>query len=491
MRRRLLSSSAWAIAGNSGQYVVVFFLLVYLAHILSPRDFGLMATVSIGLDLGTRIARWGQVELLQQERYRTDAARNQSLRLSLAIALACCALFVALARPAGVYFGSPELEIMIYMCAPVFLFTATGSTAEAVLRSEFRFKLLAYRSTVATLIGAGAAIAMANMGYGALTLAVQRLVQACVSGLWIWTAVDWRPSVRRHIGWSGALATEGASVMAGTLMPIAVPRTIDLFVGFFMGPVMLGLMRVAFRINEFVGQLVVMPLVSVANAELSATARDKLAMRRSYLRLTQASALLMCPALIGLTLVAEEAIPFIFGKQWLGAVPFVEIIGLLALVAPINYYFASAMIALGQSRTVLRQGAVQLALGAGLTLGAAQHSLVAIAWAHVARGAIVGVLNMRDMHRHMGLLVGALLRSMAVPWLATAVMAAGIVAARATLPLDAVFGPVRLLLLIGVGGASYAVAIGVIARIGLWPDHASMLRQIMRAKDKVAPQASG
>lgn len=491
MSRRLLSSSAWAIAGNSGQYVVVFFLLVYLAHILSPRDFGLMATVSIGLDLGTRIARWGQVELLQQKRYRTDAARNQSLRLSLAIALVCCAVFVALARPAGAYFSSPELETMIYLCAPVFLFTATGSTAEAVLRSQFRFKLLAYRSTVATLIGAGVAIAMANMGYGALTLAVQRLVQACVSGLWIWTAVDWRPSLSRRIGWSGALAKEGASVMAGTLMPIAVPRTIDLFVGFFMGPVMLGLMRVAFRVNEFIGQLVVMPLVSVANAELSTTAQEPPAMRRSYLRLTQASALLMCPALIGLTMVAEEAIPFIFGKQWLGAVPFVEIIGLLALVAPINYYFAPAMIALGQSRMVMRQGAVQLALGAGLTLLAAHYSLVAIAWAHVARGTIIGALNMMDMRRHMGLAVGTLMRSMAVPWLATAAMALGIMAARAALPLDALAGPVRLLVLIGVGGASYAGALGLIARIGLWPDHAPILRQIMRLRAKTANQAPG
>jgi O-antigen/teichoic acid export membrane protein len=101
-RSRLLSAALWSITGNSTQYAIVFGLLIYLAHVLSPHDFGLMATVSIGLDLGTRIARWGQVELLQQKQYRTDDARNQSLRLSLGIAFICCLTFAALALCAGI-----------------------------------------------------------------------------------------------------------------------------------------------------------------------------------------------------------------------------------------------------------------------------------------------------------------------------------------------------------------------------------------------------
>lgn len=490
MSSRLLSSSIWSIAGNSAQYSVVFFLLVYLAHILTPHDFGLMATVSVGLDLGTRIARWGQVELLQQKRYRTDAARNQSLRLSLLVAILFAGLSMALARPIGAYFHSRDLETMVYLCAPVFLFSATGSTAEAVLRSEFKFNVLAYRSTVATLIGAAVAIAMANMGYGALTLAVQRLVQAVVSGLWIWTAVDWKPSLSRHIIWSRDLVKEGASVMTGTLLPVAVPRIIDLLISIFMGPYMLGLIRVATRINEFVGQMVVMPLVSIANAELSNAAHDTKAMQRSYLRLTQASALLMCPALIGLTLVAPEAIPLIFGKQWAESVPFVEIIGLLAIVAPINYYFAPAMIAVGQSREVMRQGVMQITLGSIFSGIAAQISLVAIAWAHVARGAIVSLFNIFDLRKHMGLPLATLARSMAVPYLATGAMALAIMTARILLAVEHMAPAFRLFLLIGIGGLTYAIALAIISIVGLWPDHSLILDRVLPFRRKPTQTSS-
>lgn len=478
MRPRLLSSALWAMAGNSGQYVIVFGLLVYLAHVLTPRDFGLMATVSVGLDIGTRVARWGQVELLQQDRYRSDGCRNQSFRLSLLIALPFAGAFLALAEPMSRWFASDELMWMMVVCAPVFLFLATGSTAEAVLRSQFKFKVLAFRSTVSALIGAAVAVALASLGFGALTLAVQRLVQAVVSGLWIWTAVDWRPSLRRALPWSWPMVREGASVMAGTLVPVALPRSIDLLVGAFLGPVMLGLMRVGFRVNEFVGQLVVMPLVSVGQAEFARVASQLDSMRRSYLRLTQASALAMCPILIGLTWTAPEAIPLLFGDQWHDAVLFVEIIGLLALVAPINYYFAATMVALGQSRRVVRQGLFQLVLGVVLTAAAAQISLTAVAWAHVLRGLGVSLFNIRDLGAHMGLRIGALGRSLAPPYVATGVMSLALLGTR-MLPVLAEASPLaRLIVMTGIGAAAYGATLILLARAGAWPDHSVVTDRI-------------
>lgn len=486
MRSRLVSSALWAMAGNGTQFTVVFLLLVYLARILEPRDFGLMATVSIGLDLGTRIARWGQVELLQQARYAGDDYRNQSLRFSLALGILFTLIFAAGAVPLGRLYQSPELTLMMLLCAPVFIFSATGSTPEAVLRGEFRFKTLAMRTSVSTFIGAFVAIIFANLGYGALTLAIQRIVQAACAGIWVWTAVDWRPSWRLRERWSPELAREGGSVMIGTLLPVAVPRTIDLLVGLFMGAAVLGIIRVAFRINEFVGQIVVMPLVAVANAELSARVHDRALMCQSYLRLTQASAIMMCPALIGLSLVAPEAMLFLFGPKWGATIPFVEIIGLLALVAPVNYHFASAMVAVGQSKLIVRQGLWQVVLGIGLTFIAAQYSLVAIAISHVVRGTFIGLLNIRDLRRHIGLGLPQLLRSMAIPYLATLCMTVAIVGVRYgfawSLP-----PMMRLLLLCATGGVSYLIALRVLAHIGLWPDYHLLADKMLPARWRRRP----
>jgi O-antigen/teichoic acid export membrane protein len=468
LKSRFASAAIWSIAGSGVQYTVTFLLLVYLAHILSPHDFGLMATVSIGLDLGTRIARWGQAELLQQKRYRTDEAQNQSFRCSLLIGALLALAFVIAAPALGRLYASDMLVTLAYMCAPICLFSATSGTAEAILRRDYKYHVLAVRNTIGTLIGAAVAIAMTSMHFGAEALAMQKLVQTALSAIWLWAAVDWRPSLRLRLPRVPGLFREGTSVMFGTLMPLLVPRTIDLFVGFFLGPAQLGIMRVAFRISEFVGQLVVMPLASVANTKLSTQADDLPGMQRSYLRLTHASAGLMCPILIGLSLVAEEAIPLLFGHQWVSSVPFVQVIGLIGLVAPINYYFPAAMMALGQSKMLFRQGIVQVIVGVTLAAIASQISLLAIAVAHVLRATIIAIHNIYDLKRHMKLPLTQLFAWLAAPYAGTLVMAIAIPVVRLALPPG--LSPLLTLgILIPAGALAFGGTVALGSGLKLWP----------------------
>jgi O-antigen/teichoic acid export membrane protein len=203
-------------------------------------------------------------------------------------------------------------------------------------------------------------------------------------------------------------------------------------------------------------------------------------MRRTYLGLTQVSAALMCPVLIGLGLVAPEAIPLIFGDKWRACVGLVQILSLVALAAPVNYYFSAAMVALGHSRLVLRQGVLQLVLGLGLAAAAAQISLSAVLIANVVRATVVAVANILDVRRRMELSLADLWRSMAPPYVSTAAMTVGVIATRSLL---AAAGPLdRLAILSGVGGGIYVVCFWLGGRIGLWPAKTSMIEAMTRRR---------
>ena len=434
-----------------------------------------MATVAIGLDLGTRIARWGQIELLQQPQYRSDAARNHAMRLSIAVATMLTALFIVSAEPLGRYYVSPELPNMIYLSAPVFLLSASSATAEAILRNDFRFKQLAYRNTISTLIGGSVAILLAIRGYGALALAAQQLVQAIVVSIWSWAVVSWRPRIVHSLPLVPDQTAQGATVMAGLLLPQLVPRTFDLFVGLSLGPVALGIMRVAYRFNDFVGQLVWVPLVGVASAQLSSTTDNLREMRLSYLKLTQVSAIITCPLLVGVGLVAPEAVPVLFGANWEASIPLVQISALLAFVMPVNYYFASAMVALGQRRVIIRQALVDVALAVILATAAAHVSLLAVASAMVLRAALTSVMNTLDLSHHLRVRFIDLATTLAPPFAATIVMAAGVTLVRELL---SPVSPIPTLAILTLSGmAAYVGILWLGARFSLWPDFGAAIRR--------------
>lgn len=468
MASKIGRAAFWAIAGSGVQNLTSFGLLLYLAHVLAPRDFGLMATVAVGLDLGLHVARWGQSELIQQDRYDTEEHRTQGLLTSLAVSALFAGLFLVIAQPLALHYGTPELAVMFYLCAPIFVLSAPRSIAEAMLRRMFRFRLIAVRNNVTTVVGALVAILLVMRGYGPLALAIQRLVQTILSTVWIWVAVAWRPRLAR-LRYAPDLFGEGARLMAGTVLPLLVPRTIDFLVGFLLGPAQLGLMRIALRVNDFVAQTVIIPLVGVASAEMGGLSRNREELRRAYLRLTQASAGLMCPALIGLALVAPEAVPLLFGPQWHDSVPLVRIASLLALVAPVNYYFMPVMVAVGESRLVLRQGIFQTAIGIVLAAVGAAISLPAVIAAHVARGLIVSLYNIVDLKRYVGLSYRTLGGSMAPPLAGSALMVAAVLSTRAAL--GPTLPPVeRLLICLVVGVFAYLGTIHIGSSSGWWPN---------------------
>jgi len=478
---RVARASLWAMAGGTSQYVITFGLLVYLAHVLSPRDFGLMATVTIGLELGMQVVRWGQVELLQQHRYQNDDARNQVLRTSLLIGLAFAGAFLLLARPVAAAYQAPILVPMFTLCAPIFLLTALHATADGLLRSEFRFRKLAYRGSIASILGGMVAIGLAAGGYGALALAAQRLVQASVSAIWVWSAVAWRPRLRGHVRFSGNLLRDGRHTMVGSILPTLVPRSIDLLISITLGPVQLGLYKIAFRIFEFAAQLAIMPLVSVAGAQLGRLGGDHAALRRSYLRFTQVSASMLCPLMIGFAIVAPEAVPLLFGTHWTSSVPLVQMVSILALTAPPNYFFPAAMVALGQSRMIIRQGIVQVVVGLGLAAIAVQYSLVAVLISQIIRGVLLTAYNFFDLRRLAGLRLRDAARAMAPPYVATGAMGTVMIGLRFGLA-DHVSPIVLLAILIASGAIVYVATIIAGVRLGWWPGFLDVIERALPAR---------
>ena len=382
------------------------------------------------------------------------------------------------AEPAERLFEAPHLAEVLRLLAPVCLLQCLGGVHEAWLRRSFGYRALAGRTFGAALAGSLAAAALAALGYGIYALVAQRLATVFVMTALVWFSYRWLPGFHFRFDEARRLLRTGFEIMAATVMNMIGPRIVDAVVGLFLGVELLGQLRIAWRIVDFVNQLTFQPVVSVALSSLSRLQADRAAVRRAFLRFVQISGLATIPVFVGLALIAEPLFDLMLGPQWAPAVPLFQILVLVSLAAPINFFFAPAMIAVGATRTVFRQAVLQLVLTATLATLGAQIGLRTVLAAHVLRSYIVSGFNIAALKRHAGLPIRDLVHTLVPAVSAAAAMAAAVLARQHFYPdLDLWAG---LAADIALGIAVYAAVLmaGDFARI--WPRHIRGLTALFR-----------
>lgn len=478
-------SSFWMMAGNAGQQVFGFLVFIYLARVLTPADFGTIALAYVVTDILTQFGRLGQVEALQQRTELDRETASTAFWLLQGTGVLFSIAVYLLAGPVERLFAAPHLADVLRLLAPVCLLQCLGGVHEAWLRRGFGYRALAGRTFGAALAGSLAAATLAALGCGIYALVAQRLVMVLTMTALVWISYRWLPDFSFRFDEARRLLRTGFEIMTASIMNLIGPRVVDAIVGLFLGVALLGQLRIAWRIVDFVNQLTFQPVLGVALSSLSRLQNDKPALRRAFLRFVQVSGLATIPVFVGLALIAVPLFDLMLGPQWAPAVPLFQILVLVSLAAPVNFFFAPTMIAVGATRTVFRQAMLQFVLTAGLAALAAQIGLKAVLAAHVLRTYIMSVLNIAALRRHADLPVFETVRTLVPAACAAAAMAAAVLARQVLYPIADPW--MALLADIALGAAVYTAVLlaGDFARI--WPRHirnlGALAREVLRRED--------
>ena len=474
LKQQIFRGSFWIFVGNAGQQAFSLFLFVYLARVLNPVDFGIVALAAVVLDFVIAGGRCGQIEVLQRRTQSDNIIDSTSFWLlqALGVLLSVCILLSA--RPLALAASTPLLESTLYLLAPLPFIQNVGAVHEARLRRNFKYRALAMRNVLATMSGGIVALWLAHRGRGIEALIAQRLVYAAVTTVAVWISVGWKPSFRFDTAAAPTLLRSGKDIALATLIGMANPRIVDAMVGFMLGAHWLGYLKLAWRAADFVTQFAVQPITSVALSTFSRFQHDTAGLKRAYLRMTQIMALVVLPIFAGLALIAPVFIPLTFGAKWHDSIILLQLLGVMYFAAPITYFFAPALNAVGATSTVLRQGMGQLVLTLVLTAIGAQWGVVPVMVAHVLRAYIVSGYNLAALKRHVGFSLQELSARMLPIGAAIAGMAVVVSALKAlSLPPWAFIAVATV-----CGSAAYVGIFFAGDFLRLWPGYTGQLRAV-------------
>ncbi len=466
LRAGVASGVRWGTFDQVAQTVLRMATTVLLSRLLDPRDFGLVAIALVVVNLAELLSGLGFGAALV---HRKDLRREHvavAFTLSGAFGFVLAGATALSAWPAAAFFDEADLRRILPVLGLVFVCKGLELTPNDMLRRSLLFGPYYVTSTVSTVVASGAGLAMAAAGLGVWSLVGLALVESALA-----SALAWVVALRAGV-WKPALSLERRAIRE--LLPYSSYVTASLFVAYgqvngdnlLIGKVLgarpLGYYNLAYRVMFLPLQKFGQVLTATFVPALSAVSDDPPRLRAAYLRVNQYAALVFLPVTVGMAVTAPQAVPVLFGREWLPAVRPLQLLALGGAVISLNRLRGALWLAIGKPKWDLWLNVMALCLYIpGFAVGV-QFGITWVALAFLVAATLEAPIVLMVVARGLGVGWIDVLRPLAPVVMATAAMAAGAAAAGRLME---GFGaePVQLAVMVLAGAVVYLVALRLLA----------------------------
>ena len=482
MRWRILSGLAWKVASQIFRQLARVAVVVVLARLLTPAEYGLAAMVLVFSSLVLIFTDLALGAALVQRETLTERDRSTVFWTSVAAGVGFTALGIALSWPLAAFYGEPEVQPLFAALSVSFLITALGTAHSALLNREMRFKSLELRMMAGTFVGGTVGVVVAVAGYGAWAIITQQLAIAFVSTALLWVFSPWRPRFAFSVASLRSLGGFSANVF-GTRVLFYLNRKLDhMLIGRFLGASALGAYAVAYNVMLMPLSRIAQPVVEVLFPAMSRIQDDRPRMAAMWLRANRMIGAISIPAMVGLMLVAPEFVATLFGSRWEEAVPVIQILAWVGLLQSLQRLNSSVLQACDRTGTLLRYSIVVLVASVIAFVGGLHWGIVGVAAGYAISSTVVEPYYAWITARVLDVRAAEYARSLAGVAQATLGMAAVVLAAKLWLVSPDLAAGIRLAIYVVLGVATYLL-------LAAWraPELRADLRGLRRIRS-AAPQ---
>ena len=322
-RQRALSALKWSVSGDVAEQVIRAGYAIVLARLLSPREFGLVAMVTVITQFVISIADLGFEEALVQWPDVSEAHRSSVFWLTLVVGAGLAVALFAGAQSIAAFYGVQEVAPLAALLSALFVLTAAGTVPRAIVTRQLDFQSVAWLQCVTAVLACTCAVTLAWRGFGALSLAADLLLTEALETLLYFAASAWRPRLACRFAALRELFSFSGYRVAGRTVTFSTQLD-RLLIGKFLGSGALGLYGRAYNLTRIPLLYATRSISKVMFPSLVQIQGDVHRVGDVYLRTVGGVALLTFPMCMGLFAAAEPLIVGILGPQWREAVPITD-----------------------------------------------------------------------------------------------------------------------------------------------------------------------
>lgn len=379
MRNAFLRGMLFSAIGRYSSVLAMIAVNAVLSRLLTPKDFGQVALVTVAAVLLDQVAQAGLQPAVIQDQSLTKGQLRVIFNYSLIFSFSGCLLLGALGVIIGTVSGNTTYSGIAWALAPGVLFKGAAAVPTGLLLKEHRFASVNVSLLVSSIVGGGLSIWAAVSGWGVFALPVQTGITSLVSlvvllsitRIWVTRSLD-KSVISRVIGF--------ASRQFAFNLVNYVSRNLDtLLVGRFLGTTALGNYNKAYTLVTYPNGAFLGLITPVLQPVLARHQDNVQVIRHAYLKLVHVLSTVGLAVSVFMAVGAEPLVLTLFGSQWEEAILPCRILSATVWVQMTMSSTGAVFQARNKPRLLLITGIIgAIILGCAIIIGVLVGSIVSV-----------------------------------------------------------------------------------------------------------------
>jgi PST family polysaccharide transporter len=381
--RQSLRGGAILIVARGVNAVVQIGSVLFLARLLTPEDYGLVAMVAALTAFGPALVDLGTRDAVAQRPTLTEGEASTLFWITAGVGCACALAISAAAPLIARFYNEPRLVPIAIASSLTFVLLGLTAQHQGLLRRGLMFRELAIIDIAANVLSACGAVTLAYCGFGYWALVTRSLTLCLLTLLATWLFCRWLPGAPSMTSGVRDMIKLGLN-QSGFVATDFIARSSDrVTVGRGLGARVLGLYQNAIFIYDQVIDILVHPLHQVAVSSLSKLQHDRVELRRAWAKALSSLAFVAMPAFGILAVSSSDLIVFVLGDKWVQSGALLSVLALRGMAQSVERTLGWLHVAAARTDRWLRWGIVATCFQLGALLCGLPFGPFGVVWAHV------------------------------------------------------------------------------------------------------------
>ena len=393
LKKKTAKGVIWSSVERFSVQGVQFLVMLVIARILDPKDFGLVGMLAVFLAVAQSLIDSGFSQALIRKQGRTDVDNCTVFYFNIVVSLFLYFVLFAIAPWVAAFYEEPQLTDLMRVLCLVVVINSFAVVQRAIYTATINFKTQAKASFFAAIFSGVVGIIMAKTGYGVWSLVCQQILNAFLNTCLLWIYSNWVPRFVFSKNSFVELFSFGSKLLISGLIDTIYCNLFPLIVGKIFSAASLGCYTQAERFAKLPSSNISGILQRVTYPVLCTLQEDDEKLRSNYRKLLRLSGFVVFPLMCLLAGLAYPIIDILLGEKWIFTATLLIPICFNMMFYPIAAINLNLLQVKGRSDLFLKLEIIKKAIGIVVLICSIPFGLLFMCYSTVFSGLIMLYVN--------------------------------------------------------------------------------------------------